>query len=924
MASNELTPRADYQQPLVALTEQQRLENPSIIYEQDTSGTGQFPLMCAAYAAQSVGLRVEVDLSYNPQTRSERAVVRTDTTDHNDCRTLAALFQGAVGVATNAYFEAFEDTKTPITAAALTQTKVEGALRQITDDPDMLTAFKDYYGGMRIGSDKKRFVEALFEGTAAYVPEENAGLSGYTLYSMAYALRPSDAPDLFKLRDKTPDAVIAHAPWVDYRQLEDPQFAASAEGKALQAAYAKSQGAQKAQLYSRFPRPIDSQGNVIPKPIVPLAEVPIVEALFVDALASDKPQSRYSFSADGVNEIALDSDSTRAQDALVRQVTTPLNREDREPYDGPNELEHKSRAIREILKAYQDEADTERRTFLRDKIIEIIDAYTGDGAMATMAQQEAAALKARDATWTCEQATGVRKVKELILGYALVAPDASMFLNHFAELGPRLPVSHGAAPEADELALQQSDLVTIIFDALTDMRPDSQIHDFASFAHMVFGSEALAAQIAVAGRHFANSHALRRKPEVMLAIERQRKTSYDTTPTAESEQAKRDYDLAREPADHEHSQGVAVKNQIIFDLLETSIQMAPQHIGANTKNPVSHLFGELVKRISFYDSATWGRRTQLPDSYSALRDLALRPEVSDSLKADIVWHTSQTLLTHNSGMTPAMMQLMLDCYQIMLGEPSEPRFPTYTTSHGLAAADHILHELPNIFRAATEEQLQAFVSYKEAITTMLETAAQGDLPPEIIALIEADERRPYARETSSAEEAIRNVQDVARHLETLEKAYRKHLHIEQVKAYPHVFYPWMLTQLQPFAQAMNWEVSPGNRPDQSVRKLHNTLNHFITQRFKWRPDGYPTDFDVVGTGALGAFLEQCYDQMVTVHDMGYVGAVWNQGLPFLGNIRRHMPTGLVTQLEAYFASKGRHDIAQYVTTGQQGRPEIEG
>lgn len=876
-------------QDIVPLTESQREQYPHVVYEWGSDSPVETLVFNASVAAaQEAGLPLTIDRTVSPTDGWPTITIRTATEDHRQRRIESALVQGLTGavekgiaeggagalVATNPFEVAFGIAKRDID--------------QIVGNPSMAEAFKNYYGGLRWGTDQEKLVNFLFEQSAEYdTGFLETQLTGDDVSLLTYEL---DLDIGYKERrdwdKKSPAEIFADRPELDYRRLADPAFRDTPAGQQLYDAYRKLHGQAQAKAYKAYPQPITEQGTLQPKPLIPLAKFPIIESLITDEAAQSGPRAKYSFGASELVELIAHSDSKHALDAVVRTLSSRLPEDARHVFDGPSEFEHKRNTVRHLLRAFDEASDdAQRREPLKQALLSILSAYTGQGAIAESIRAEHDLL-ARPESRQWYRQREVREVKQIvmdILTFALASPDANDFTDT-AVLGTGTELALSTAGQEDILALSQNDLITVVLDSLGQLGTNSNPRTIQRAATQAFQNAAIADRIGhIAELNVAAAH-IRRSPEVLLAFKGLRSFRFSMNGEADperlrAEQARKE---ATAPADELSRQARQELNGIMLECLHSIADTGALQGG---EPATTQLFKAFVNRIDF--GGMW-EANQLPQVYRELAAMAQRDDLADRRRGEIFWHFAEKVQYAGDNVRLLLPATILDIYRAALGPLNAVRQPSDETDHILAAASFIA-EKNNVFAHATDDQLVVLARYHGEVLELAKTLGVNLVLPS----------KPQAYIKSLDEETqqtLRNFQDTLRALDRIEDSYRRYLHIEEVKREPAVYYPWLAEKLLPFWSKMQWEVGPGNRPTAEISALHGVIKGFLAQ-LKPEP---PQDFDYLTDGALGEFLIECYNRMVVPHDIKYNTTVWQDGLSFMHYAIAYMPASLVEDFKARY------------------------
>lgn len=895
--------RGQLDKTFVPLDEQQREAFPHIIYQQESEATADKAILATALAAaQESGLPLVADVTFNQETGRNETVIRSSSADRmgRPSRTESALFHGAAVIAEKTFFALGAEGVEASEALQTTKDATQAALRQITDNEELHDAFRKYYGGLRWSTDQERFTQSLFEQAAEldldlvakHVTKGRNVM--HVMHDLDVDLPFERTRDWYEM-DAT--EVLAQAPELDYRKLADPEFAVSEAGQRLAEGYRKFCGYQAGQDYKAYPRPITDEGELVPKPIIPLSRFPLVEALMVDEVSLTRPSAKYDMGPQEVVDFILHSDSLPAQQALVSAVTKRLPREQRYVFDGPHEFQHKRYVIRQITSAYRTDTNPERHEQFKQHLLDVFDAYTGDGAIATEMRTEYWQEERREFKWHAD----VNDTKDIVrdmLVVGLASPDAEAFAGRYMP-----DFEKGLATERDPLSFTQTEMMMIVLDALNLVDGRSNPAIFEHIGRKVFQDEAIARTLKEIAELESEASILWRAPEVLLALKAKERFRY-----LGLEERKTDPDSLAADAAHEaaiapsQAKGEAARNMKNTLILEYLTNMANTDIVGEDEEANGRLFNLLADRLSFGD--TWHMRA-LPTVYNEIIKLAKHPNVPDDLRAHLLWKFAENVKYSDNESARLLVGAILEGYHVMLGDPEAIRLPGSRTDHGLAALNHIAYNNP-IFKFASEAQLLTLSRYKGEIIMMAERIAGGVLTDGGVQPEEGQTLEDWQTET------LKNLKEVMDEMNRLEERYKEYLHIEEVKVKPHVFYPWLRESFAPFWQRLQREAGPDSDygPSTELRQLYAVMKDHVDNLRVFKDDEYPEDFDVVEDGGLGSLLLEGYKRMVIPHDIKYNNVVYHDGMSFMHAAVVYMPETVVEQLKAKYPDQ--QDFLDYI------------
>ena len=829
----------------------------------------------ALYAMKGEGFNVAADVimvnGEDGESKEERLVIRSGSDDRFDRATECALFIGVSGalkweVSSAAVGRDADTVPSEVLNAA------NRVLKQVTNDSEFFNTFKEYYSGIRWSTDQQKLVRDLFEQSAEYDEgylEES--LTGSDVSNVVYKLDMDIPYD--KRRDwysSSPDEIFAQTPELDYRRLRDKQFKDTSEGQALHDAYRRVIGSKQAEEYENHsPNRPKNAGELIPKPVVPISRFPVIEALLVDGASFDGPKRKYDMGPQDETKIILDSDSTLAQWALVRNIKTRLPKERRHVFDGPSEFEHKRRAVsdfsRQFKSSYEEPVRSEQ---FKQHLLTIFEACIGQGTLAQDAIDEYNAEKASGRQYYSD----TRRVKDIVndvLSVTVASPHARNFIDRY--------FAYEETAEADNpVHLNQAELKLMLLDALTLVNPHSDPVIFKELGAKIFQDLAVADYIKYFAELKITADKIYYSPEVLRArqeLSRFSIASSDDQMSEEHLRAKEALDSAIAPANELSTQYHQDLNKLLLIQLNNLVTSG---LMTDATRETTQLFEGLVKRVNFGDRL---HMKELPPAYTKLLDLCEGGELSDRQKSTIIWKFAESVQYSDAETQALLMPAILDIYRVALGPVQEIRMPSDDTSHLLSAVRHLAYNNRGLFKYATEEELLTLTQYKNSIATL------------------ADRIQSNARRETNHSQTLRNLSDVLRVTNSIEELYSEHLHLQEVKVKPNVYYPWVIEKLMPLWHGMNWEVGPGNMPNSEIKDLHKVLKNHVKNLLVIKEGEYPEDFDCFADGHLDSLLIECYNRMIVPHDIKYNGTVWKEGMSFMLNAVQAMPEPVLNQFK---------------------------
>ncbi|MBN1617737.1 hypothetical protein JW887_00135 [Candidatus Dojkabacteria bacterium] len=884
------------QSGIIPLSETDKARYKTVIYGHQSLNEADKGLVSATVSAmQGAGFEIAVDRKDTDRS-GQAVVIKSASAERKQQMSEGALCLGVIE-ATRRRLEGqpIDDETAYATAQEMLQT--------VTGEPEVLEAFSEYYGGLRWGSDQERFVRTLFRnGTEFDSDFLDQNLSGGDLSSLVYELDANISYDQRRdWHDLSIDDILSEFPELDYRRLNDEQFRESEEGQTLLRAYKHLSGEILARRQKNHEPVVNNFGEIVPEPAIPLSSHPVIEALVIDEMSLDRPQPKYSFGPSELAGIILDSDSVPAHEALVRAITTRLPEGARRVSDGPDEFQFKRGRVVDLLREYRRAENPDRRVLLRDDLIQVLDAFTMDGEIASTVREDYHKQIARGTkeSWARSEASQVNGIVLDALTVALASPDPEVSARASSIVEDFIPQHERAiAFGQDPLILGREQMGLALIDAIDFVAEGSNLQVFESLGTQIFGDRQIGEQL----RRFAETKmrivAERSRPEVLQAFDERRSLSHsnfggDKTP--EYLEAEARYDALTRYSD-ELAEALKIDQQNFF--LDQAEALATTQRERELTDGEETLFGGVIKRIKLGDY----HMTALPAEYHRMMDLAKSGDLTERQVGTIAWQVYESFKYVDENAAHLMIPTVLDIYEIALGSVDEVRFPTGETSHILGSASGLVREHGRkMFRSASIEDLQVLASYSERIRDYAVQVAENRILPDVV-------RANTQQAQEWRKDALYNLESIARELKSIDSQYEEYLHIEAVKVKPSEYYPWVLGKLVPFWQKMQWEVGPGNRPGRDIQRLHGTIADYVKGRFVIQ-DEYPDDFDANAQGQIGAFLYEMYTQMVVPHDIKYNGTVWREGLTFMHNAIAYMPETVLRQIQEQYPNT---DFARYI------------
>jgi len=876
----------------------------AVIYELETSSPND--LVLAKTTGEALR-RANFDLILDVEKRKEnhKIIVKSKSDDHHDTATEGALFLGLME-ATRTILETPNQENLPTTPENIDQL-ASLLLNQIVGNEEFYTEFKKYYGGLRWSTDQDNFTASLFTHGTDYDGRLLDGrISYYHLRNVAEVLGMNlpyeQTRDWYDLGT---EAILKKYPQLNHLQLENPDFRATTEGQQLEKAYAKICGEIVANAHKRSER-FDMEGNEVSKSMIPLHRFPIIEALVVDEVTQIRPRAKYNFGASEMIGFIFSSDSLAAHQALVDRIIIRQPKELRRVSDGPDEFEHKQRHIHELLGQYKHPNNEVHRQILKDDLLAIITAFT-EGEIVANVRAEWETTKPEYRGYPRE-VRGVKEIMTAILEVAIASSDEEIYNKAMEIIIKFCPRDDKDVAIFDPLALNRADLMLVLFDGLNGVTDQSNPSVFQAMANLIFRNDEIGEKFRGFIEDKIKAILMGQIPEVREAYTKWRKLPSDLglDKNPEKELAWEEYEEIRKEATDLLEKVHKEENDLLINLLTQLLNSEALINNQDAKN----MFTGFTKRIKFSDHDM----VFLPEEYQRLIDISLNPMLPEERKADILWHIYEQFKYTYFESAYLLVPVLLDMYKVILGEVNNVKMPTKSSRHAIAAATYLVHEKGSaIFKSATPEQLNTFDQYAAALKVRANQIKDGAL------LVSGDEIEVDTEGLDEwQKEAMNNISDVMHELKTIEKNYEGFLHLEAVKSYGHVYYPWMLNQFTPFWQGMQWETSKGNNPTMDIRSLYQVLDGQIKNKLALR-DEYKEGFDCLLAGNLDLLLKECYERMVIPHDIKNNGTVWQKGLPFLHIAVSFMPLEVYKQIITKYegTSFGKYIVGAYRQTHER-------
>ena len=410
---------------------------------------------------------------------------------------------------------------------------------------------------------------------------------------------------------------------------------------------------------------------------------------------------------------------------------------------------------------------------------------------------------------------------------------------------------------------------------------------------MVFQDAEIGAQLRTLVENAIIALKMRNTMEYRLALEEIRKYSFSTSSkekSPEEELARSNLDALAEPIDHLEKELRESRSALILELLK---KLAESGLRVEDGD-ATQLFSGLVGRFEFSEY----EMRQLPLAYYALVELAHHPNLAERQRNEILWRIQAQFEYLRENSRHVLVPVILDMYQIALGPVDAIPIPSGDIRHGMAAIVAIVSKHGrSIFQSATPDQLKVLAGYEYGIRKHIVEIAGLSSVDEITdgkELIVADA-------SDSTIQILRNLSNVLEELVSIREKYEQYLHIEAVKVSPHIYYPWLLDQFNPFWQKMHWEVGPGNLPSRDISELFRVLKDHVQHKLVYkRTEEYTEAFDAISEGHIDTLLLEGYQRMVVPHDIKDNGTVWREGLSFMHLAVAYMPPTLLARIVAKY------------------------
>jgi hypothetical protein len=875
------------------LSKEDRQKYPNAIFKAETSSPADLALMAATFQTmKDAGYPIVFDFEKTHNSPVTKIRILTDNNERKELRAFSALYEGLQEATLLRNDANPPKTKHDVDEYyRLTYHLSKSLLTDFLGQPDLVERFNEYYAGLRWHTDQERIVNALFEfGTDYDETVVETLMSNSLVTNIAYTL---DIPyeRRGKMYEQKSTEILRRNPEIDYHRLRNPAFAKSPEGQQLATAYARACGNELARLYRNGEVRVTKDGKKISRSLIPLSRFPIIEALICSDLRYDGPHAKYDFGPTTFFDTIPYTDSVFAHNALVSVAITRLSEERKTngmPSEGQDEFGHKASAIWPILRAYREyEHDDDIRKQLIQDILRIADAYDIDGVISLSVGNEYRKAYHESPKYAdTKDSHSVRSIMTGLLTVMLASSDRELFGKASQIISRSLEANRMLVREVDPTILSRSDLIITCIDSLkyiTDsMSPDA----LGRITTAVFESVNSGKRIQRFAEMQQRIDVLSNLPNVNRAWMELRKYSFslhDEDPAYKK--ARADYDIQLQPATLLSRQLHSERNTFLTELLYSSL--------SNNDAKILDIFRELVHRIELSSF----HMTSLPEEYSALVRLARHPKITTSQKNIILWYIAEQWKYLDGNSAHILIPVVMDFYNIVLGDPDTMTIPDQATSSCMAAVAHLVHNNPQIFKSATQEQLQVLSSYEDGLRRIAKMVAGNEFLTDsnhIHDNMASDHAGKDHDPNEWQKTTLREIQYVANELSQIAEVYHQYLRIEAVRVQPSKYYPWMLEKLVPFWEKIQLDNSDGYKPSPMMRDLYRFLYDNIKSRLVIQ-DEYPDAFDCIGEGHLDTFLEGLYPFMQD-HDLGYYQSVWIEGHGFMHYAISYMPESLINEM----------------------------
>lgn len=755
---------------ITPLSADQRAEYQTVIYQHESTIASDRALVAATAAAmQEVGFKIAIDVDADRPQADHAAVIRSAAEDRKAQSAEGALFLGVTEATRRKLAETHQVGTTAYQEA--TQATARDMLQTVVGKPELLESFTEYYGGLRWGSDQEKFVRTLFEHGTDFDPEFVAdNVRGGDLSSLVYELDVDISYDQRRDWHGTPiDKILKKHPELDYRRLEDESFRQSEEGQKLIRAYEHLQGDLLARRQKSHETVITTSGEALAEPAIPLSRHPVIEALIIDEMSLDRPKPKYSFGPSELAGIVLDSDSKPAHQALVDSITTRLPEGQRRVFDGPDEFQFKRVRVVDLIREYKRADNPERRTLLRDDMLQVMDAYTGDGAIAASVREDyqAQLAQGREERGARSEANQVNSIMTDMLTVAFAAPDPEITARAQDIVFRFLPEREGMVTiDNNPLTLDREQLGLALIDSLEFVGEDSNPQLFEQLGAHIFGDPAVGAQLRDFAQIKARIDAERNRPDILKAFDERRRHSrghFSGEKTAEHIAAEQRYESLTRGVDELSESLRRQKREFFLTQAERIVDIQGQR---DLTDGEAMMFTGLIKRTKLGEY----HMRSLPAEYHRMMAMAKFGHLTERQQSTIAWQMYESFKYVDEEAAHMMVPVVLDIYEAALGPVDSVRFPSGETNHTLAAASQLVREHGSkMFQSASQEDLQTLATYADHIRDYAERIANHQFLPD--GVLTAGQEAVAGR-ADWRKDAMRNLADVARKLQAIDKHYK--------------------------------------------------------------------------------------------------------------------------------------------------------
>jgi hypothetical protein len=900
--------RFEPDQPITPCNAEVRRRLPYVIYElQSEAAEDQVLVKTAISALQAHGYNLEIDAEEKTKEHPNYTVfVRSGTKDEKKLAVEGALLLGLVE-ATKVAIASLPTEKAPITTkgyfqeASLTSYSL---IHEFLGRKKLVKTFEEFYGGLRWSTDQHKLVKHIFLFGTPYDPSyiEN-NISGRMLTSLLYHIDGvSISYDINKNWDKMdPESILTQYPELDYHQLQNDQFTQSPEGQILIEAYAEVCGDAVADRFDSVFADISEDGILLPKPRIPLTQFPILEALIASGQTVDRPQPKYAFGAEDVVKMIIKSDSSYAHGVLVESIISRLPKDQRYVIDGPNELQHKRGNINTIIKQYRDLPDYEQAQSLESTdLLAILEAFTLDGRIAESVRKEfqkALVRKGEHNPYTSE-VYDVKNITTDLLSVAMASGNSSLIALAEDLVTYYLPDKHQKSiAQKDLLVLSRDELKISLLNSLQLITRFSDMDALERITNRIFQNQDIGQYIRSLAQRRIQIQKIYNSREALLARRHWLSFGHPLGKDPEEENARRAYSRIVRPAEELTLLLDQDENQFYLGLLQEILNQQPE-------NPEHlKLFTHYLSHVRLHLTTL---TDSLPNEYDTLIKMTTSPSITGDQINSILWHFHNEFRSLYDEETYLLVQVISDIYRISFGPVDHIRLPTDNTSHGFSAASTLVYEHRyNIFKSATQEQLETFEKYARVL---------GQYHALLSGQKYEDLKQNFAITTPKSEEwrkkTLQNLQFIAQYMKQIQDVYKQYMLLEAVKVKPNLYYPWMLTKLMPFLQRIEEQVNPENKPERNILELYTVMID-LWNNYLVRKESLPENFDCIKEGHLDLLLLTAFDRMVKDYEIQYNGAVWMEGFSFISNATHNMPETVFKELiEKYHTT--RPDFAEWL------------